>query len=61
MSDPTTSVRPLERRDLPAALAIQSATYPAFLLEDEPAFANRLDVASAIPCFFSRSIAIPLA
>lgn len=47
MSDPTISIRPLERRDLPAALAIQSATYPAFLLEDEPAFASRLDVAAA--------------
>ncbi len=47
MSDPPISIRPLERRDLPAALAIQSATYPAFLLEDEAAFASRLDVAAS--------------
>ena len=41
------SVRPLELADLPAALAIQSETYPAFLLEDERAFASRLDLAAS--------------
>lgn len=40
------SVRALEPADLPAALAIQSETYPAFLLEDERAFASRLDLAA---------------
>lgn len=35
-------IRPLERRDLPAALAIQSEAYPAFLVEPETAFASRL-------------------
>jgi len=47
MTDPTIRIRPLERRDLPAALTIQSAIYPAFLCEDEPAFASRLDIAAA--------------
>lgn len=37
-------VRPLEKRDLPAALAIQSAVYPSFLVEPADAFASRLDV-----------------
>ncbi|MBB3859634.1 putative N-acetyltransferase YhbS [Novosphingobium hassiacum] len=37
-------VRPLEKRDLPAALAIQSAAYPSFLVESADAFASRLDV-----------------
>ncbi|WP_205853686.1 GNAT family N-acetyltransferase [Phenylobacterium deserti] len=31
---------------MPAALEIQAAIYPTFLLEDEPAFASRLDVAA---------------
>lgn len=35
-------IRPLERRDLPAALTIQSAAYPPFLVEPEAAFASRL-------------------
>lgn len=39
-------VRRLEHEDLPAALAIQSESYPAFLLENEAAFASRLDVAA---------------
>lgn len=38
-------VRPLKPADLPAALAIQSASYPAFLIEDRDAFASRLGVA----------------
>jgi len=41
------SLRPLERADLSAALAIQSETYPAFLLEDERAFASRLNLAAS--------------
>ena len=36
-------IRPLTRQDLPQALAIQSASYPAFLVEPEDAFASRLD------------------
>ena len=39
-------LRRLKRADLPAALKIQSETYPAFLLEGEEAFASRLDVAA---------------
>lgn len=39
-------VRPLRPSDLPAALALQSQTYPSFLLEDEAAFASRLRVAA---------------
>jgi predicted N-acetyltransferase YhbS len=38
------SVRSLNRGDLPAALAIQSATYPPFLIEHQAAFASRLDL-----------------
>ncbi|MGV3511289.1 MAG: GNAT family N-acetyltransferase [Novosphingobium sp.] len=37
-------LRPLETRDLPEALAIQSAVYPAFLIEPAEAFASRLNV-----------------
>jgi len=43
-------VRSLESADLPAALAIQSLAYPAFLREDEAAFESRLTVASSF-CF----------
>jgi GNAT superfamily N-acetyltransferase len=39
-------IRPLEKRDLPAALAIQSAVYPPFLVEPAHAFASRLDVSA---------------
>ena len=39
------AVRPLRREDLAAALALQGETYPAFLIEDEAAFASRLDLA----------------
>jgi GNAT superfamily N-acetyltransferase len=35
----------LRREDIPPALRIQSETYPAFLRENEDAFASRLDVA----------------
>lgn len=35
-------VRRLKREDLPAVLAIQSESYPAFLVESEEAFASRL-------------------
>jgi GNAT superfamily N-acetyltransferase len=38
----TIDVRALTTADLPPALSIQSATYPAFLLEDADAFASRL-------------------
>ncbi|WP_294252069.1 GNAT family N-acetyltransferase [uncultured Sphingomonas sp.] len=37
---------PLRPRHLPAALALQAQVYPAFLVEPEPAFASRLDVAA---------------
>lgn len=40
-------IRPLARQDLPAALVIQSASYPAFLVEPPDAFASRL--AAPIP------------
>lgn len=38
------NIRRLEPGDLPAALAIQAACYPAFLREDAAAFASRLTV-----------------
>lgn len=38
------AIRPLQMADLPAALAIQSEVYPAFLREDLAAFASRLAV-----------------
>jgi len=41
------TIRRLERGDLPAALAIQSAAYPAPLIEDEAAFASRLALPDA--------------
>jgi GNAT superfamily N-acetyltransferase len=40
------ALRRLEPADLPAALAIQARTYPAFLLENEAAFASRLAAAA---------------
>lgn len=43
-------IRRFEPRDLPSALAIQVANYPAFLCEDEVSFASRLDVAAPY-CF----------
>ncbi len=43
-SKSTLAIRPLELADLPAALAIQSEVYPAFLREDLVAFASRLAV-----------------
>ncbi len=36
----------MERADLPAALALQSESYPAFLVESAVAFTSRLDVAA---------------
>lgn len=36
------SIRPLEPGDIPAALAIQAWAYPAFLRENEAAFASRI-------------------
>lgn len=39
------TIEPLTRADLGPALAIQARCYPAFLREDERAFASRLDVA----------------
>jgi len=41
---PSLVIRPLEPADLPAALTIQNASYPAFLIEEEVAFASRLDL-----------------
>ncbi|WP_313535117.1 GNAT family N-acetyltransferase [Sphingomonas sp.] len=37
---------PLQPRHLPQALTLQAQVYPAFLVEPEPAFASRLDVAA---------------
>ena len=37
-------IRPLEPGDISAALAIQSQAYPAFLREDEAAFASRIAI-----------------
>lgn len=42
------AIRPLLVTDLPAALAIQSEVYPAFLRENLAAFASRLAV---VPCY----------
>lgn len=39
-------IRRLEPSDLPAALAVQSASYPAHLVESEAAFASHLDAAA---------------
>jgi GNAT superfamily N-acetyltransferase len=48
--EPSAVVRPLNPDDLPAALRLQAAAYPAFLQEDAAAFASRLDV-TAPYCF----------
>ncbi len=47
---PSLTIRPLEPGDVPAALAIQAQAYPAFLREDEPAFASRI-ATKASYCF----------
>ncbi len=39
-------VRRMQTEDLPAALELQSQSYPEFLVESEQAFASRLDVAA---------------
>src|SRR5690606_32214860 len=44
---PPLSIRSLARGDLPAALAIQSESYPPFLVEGEDAFASRLDLSGS--------------
>lgn len=36
------AIERLQRSDLPAALQLQSAAYPAFLVEEEAAFASRM-------------------
>lgn len=36
------AIRRFDKADLPAALAIQGATYPTFLIEDAAAFASRI-------------------
>ncbi len=41
------SIVPLGPEDLPAALGIQSAAYPPFLVEDERAFRSRIDLAAS--------------
>lgn len=43
MSHPPIFIRPLQVDDLPAAMEIQSAGYPAFLVEDVDAFLSRLE------------------
>ena len=44
---PDIAIRPLTPADLPAALAIQSQAYPAFLREEADAFASRLQTPAA--------------
>ena len=39
-------LRRMQTEDLPAALELQSQSYPDFLVESEQAFASRLDVAA---------------
>lgn len=46
MVEEDTVIRPLVESDLPAALAIQSAVYPSFLVETADAFASRLHVST---------------
>ena len=41
-------LRALERSDLEAALAMQNASYPAFLCEDPEAFASRMTVPGSL-------------
>lgn len=40
-------VRTLLLQDIPAALALQAAIYPAFLVEPEPAFVSRMRLAAS--------------
>lgn len=47
---PALMIRRFVESDVPAALTIQAASFPAFLLEDEPAFASRVRLASSC-CF----------
>jgi GNAT superfamily N-acetyltransferase len=42
LTGPVLAIRALEPSDLPAALALQAAVYPAFLVEPEDAFVSRL-------------------
>lgn len=42
--DPAILIRPFCPDDLPDALAIQAASYPAFLREDRAAFLSRLEI-----------------
>jgi len=45
--NPAIAIEAFNPADLPAALRIQSQTYPAFLIEDEAAFRSRLDLATS--------------
>jgi ribosomal protein S18 acetylase RimI-like enzyme len=45
--NPAIRIETLRREDLPAALEIQSAAYPAFLVEDEPAFLSRINLTAS--------------
>jgi ribosomal protein S18 acetylase RimI-like enzyme len=47
MPGPAIAIRPLQKEDLPVALAIQGQAYPPFLVEDADAFASRMDVAAS--------------
>lgn len=47
------SIDPLRRHDLPAALNIQKAAYPPFLVEDEGPFLSRITLANSY-CFAAR-------
>ena len=54
------ALRRLEARDLAAALAIQAQSYPAFLREDEAAFAigDRLDPAAPSQVLYIHDLAV---
>lgn len=45
--NPAIAIAALERQDVPAALTIQAEAYPAFLVEDEAAFASRIEISAS--------------
>ncbi len=51
--DPAITLLPLTLQDLAPALAIQAQAYPAFLVEDEAAFASRITL-SRSHCFAAK-------
>ncbi|WP_241557368.1 GNAT family N-acetyltransferase [Croceibacterium ferulae] len=46
-SDPAIRLKALGPQDLPAALEIQAGAYPAFMVEDAPAFLSRITLAAS--------------